>query len=188
MKKIAALIVISGCLITSLSAQVLISNFGANIVSGDLTGSWIGNYNSGTSTISANDGPGSGIQDFTGPAIGNVSGLPLLRLVANVATNPATNFSIRLYDADGDFVVAAYNWTSFVGGATVDSALSVNGLFNPATVSGWELVAGGLGSGLGVTFTNLSAVTAVPEPSAVAMMIVGLAGLWLVAHRRRTVA
>lgn len=162
---------------------VTVSSFGTDIGASDLIGAWAGNYTSGTSTVVSTDAPGAGILDFTGPAIDDVTGLGSLQLAADASVSPDTNFVIKLYDNEGDFVEAGFNWSSFsaVGTQTVSSTLTTNVLFDGSNVFGWELATGGIGNGLTAQFSSLSAV---PEPSTYAALA-GLCALGYVMVRRR---
>ncbi len=147
-------------------AAVTISTFGTNIQPADLQGSWTSSYNSATSVLTDNDGPGNGFSDYTGPVISNITGATLLQLTASLSTNPNSTFQITLEDNSIRFARANFAWASFSNTPTaVSSSLSLDSGFNPASIIGWNLYTGGIGSPISATFLDLSAV-AIPEPSA----------------------
>ena len=159
----------AGILAAPSRAATTISNFGTNIQPADLQGNWTTGYNSSTSTVTSNDGPGNGISDFTGPTIGNVTGDTALSLTAAVSVNPNSSFQLILEDNNGNDATANFNWASFgTSATTVLSPLTTPAGFNGADVIGWELFTGGIGSPLTTTFSSLSAV---PEPSTPGLLI-----------------
>lgn len=174
-KYIITLLVLSS---VSLHAQ-LITNFGTNAGS---SGTWV--YNSGTSTLSGTEGLGDTLAGV--PTVVNYTGASFISLTANVTTAPNNNFTFILLDGEGDSVEAIFDWASFIGGATVQSALSTNGLFNSANVIDWNLVGGGSGTTINATLTSASGV--IPEPSTYALLGLGLGALFFVRRRYSKVA
>lgn len=170
--------------ISEARSQVVISNFGSSIAATDLTGSWFGNYNSGTSTVAGTAvvGAGSGIQDFDSPFL-SILGQTEFSLEASVGgTNPGTSFSITVFDQEGDTAFATFNWASFGASPTVvQSTIVFSPQFDSAPL-GWELATGGTGQSINVQFVELSAV---PEP-ATAVLITGALTTALIFRRRRT--
>lgn len=187
MKKIRKLLLlgvgVASCALATITAHssVLVSGFGTNIAPEDLTGTWINNYNSASSIITATDAPGSGISDYTGPSIGDFGSFNLLQLTASVAVNPNTDFSIILEDVNGFTATAAFNWTSFsTSTSSVLSSLSFDTGFDTGSVIGWTLETGGVGNPLTAQFQTLSVV---PEPQAW-LLIVGALLLMTVFRKR----
>lgn len=162
------------------SGQVVITNFGAN-ASNDGIG-WT--YTSGTSTISGTEVFGSYL--YGTPINSNISGATQLSITANVTTDPLSNFTVTLEDSGGKTALATFDWTSFLGGATVAVAFtSVDPLFN-YNITNWSLDSGSSGNAIGVSFTSLSAVT-IPEPSTYALLALGAGAIGIMVRRRRKV-
>ena len=163
---------------TSLSKAQLVTNFGASADTNATT--WV--YNQGTSSLSGNEASGDLLFN-TNPILLNLTGSIQIRITANVTTAPGAGFSFALQDGQGDEVQAAFSWASFIGGATITSALSTNVLFNYADVQGWNLVGGGSGAGIAATLTSATAV--IPEPSTYALLALRLGGLVLMRMRSK---
>jgi hypothetical protein len=178
MKKSALFIVLVLAFVSVGQAQVLISSFGGSASS---SAGWT--YTPGTSTLSGTEGIGEVL--FGAPANADISGNTFLRLTANAATAPAGSFTITLEDISSNTVGATFTWGSFLGGATNTQAL-VGGAFNYSNIVGWTLDSGGSGQALNVSFSDLSAVTAVPEPSTFAFLIAAGIGSFVAYRRRQT--
>ena len=116
-----------------------------------------------------------------------------ITLTATVSgTNPASNFTLQLWDGGSNFRDYSGNWSAFPTGVPTIVIFTADtpsvGVFNVATVSGVQFLFGGVGSTLNVTFDTLTAnsISAVPEPS-ICTGLAGLAGLGLAFYRRRAV-
>jgi len=162
---------------TSLSKAQLVTNFGASAIAG---GTWV--YTPGTSSLSGTEAGGDLLFNTT-PLVLNLTGSSQIRITANVTTAPGGGFTFVLQDAQNDEVQAAFDWSSFVGGATITSNLSINALFNYGDVVGWNLSGGG--SGLAIAATLTSATAVIPEPSTYALLALGLGGLVLMRMRSK---
>lgn len=112
-----------------------------------------------------------------------------LSLTATVFIAPATGFKIGLVDSDFHYYFYEGVWNDFVTGVEstvfLSAAADQTGPFNFDQVLGLDFVFdSGSGETLDVTFDTLTALAAVPEPSAAAFLA-GLAGLGFVVARRR---
>ncbi len=159
----------------------IITNFGT---SADNGGSWT--YNSGTSTITGTEGGGDllfGLSTNT-----NLTGAQGISLTAtyNTITPPAFGFSFIIQDNLGRSASALFDWSAFIGGATVYSTFaSVDPGFNFAQVTQeWNLLGGGSGSSINVTLA--SAVAAVPEPTTMVLLAGSLTAVMALRRRRNS--
>jgi hypothetical protein len=171
---LAGLVVLAGT--ASLKAQT-ISLFG-NAATGS---GW--SYNPATSTINGLDSAGNVV--FGSPANIDLGSNRYISLTGNATTAPLGTFTITLEDDASHLVSAQFKWADFSGGGTTKiSAINVSGTFNFAHITGWTLDAGGSQQAVTASFSQLSAVAAIPEPSTA---LTGLAGLVVVgfALRRR---
>jgi len=168
-------------------AAITITTFGSSAVADGNT-SWV--YNSDTSTITGNSSLGDLIYNADGTGSWNLTSeaasLSLLQisLTGYVTTNPTGSFAVTLADNTNKEAKFTFAWSSF--GTTSSTANTVtvgvdtfNAGFNLANIVNWNLVSGGSGLSTSATFSQM---TAVPEPSTGALMMIGAAGL--VALRR----
>jgi len=154
----------------------LITDFGLNANDG---GGWT--YSAGTSTLTGTEQAGDLI--FGSTSFLNYSGVTGITLDLNVTMAPNSGLTFILQDSEGDEVSATFDWNDFIGGATANSSLSINPLFDYANVIGWNLVGGGSGSLINATLDSATAV--VPEPTTLALLT-GSLTLGLILRRRRS--
>lgn len=163
-------------------ASTVLTTFGTDAATDD---PWT--YNSGTSTITGTQGAGYLLYNNNSTTwnltsvVANVSLLEM-SLTGFVTTNPTGAFYITLADSAGKEAKWTFGWSDFGTSTptTVVKALdTAQSGFNLASIVNWNLASGGSGTAVNATFTNL---TAVPEPSTGALMMIGAVGL--VALRR----
>lgn len=138
-------------------------------------------------TISVNDQTGAFAGLFSAPV--NISGQSsaLVFTATVTATNPASNFQLQIYDGNSFFSFNG-NWGSFVTGASTSVMLPASSTdpFDFTNVQGFQLLFGGTGSTLNVTFDQLT-TSAIPEPSTYAFLA-GIAAFGVCIARRRFLA
>jgi hypothetical protein len=190
MKKIAAALIAGLVSVHSLLAvaSINISTFGSSM---EAEG-W--NWNPSTSNLTGTDALGAVLYPAEEPGPFNFTTLDnygsnpanlVLNLTGFVTTAPVGAFTISLEDAN--FVVSAtpIAWNLFSG---TSSTVSVSPTLVPGflwnNVVGWTLDAGGTGNVVNATFTDLT-MTAVPEPSTYALLVLGALALGGYTVRRR---
>jgi hypothetical protein len=190
------IVLLAGLLVvpSAMFGQVTLTGFGSGQFTVDngitASGSWTQFATSLSVTVSDLYGTFAGT--FT-PV--NITGITsTLVLTATVTSNPGSAFRVEIYDASlsdrstPKIRTASYsgNWSSFAPSVPSSVALmpySVDSGFDYSTVQGFQLLLGGAGSTLAVSFDTL-ATSAVPEPSAYAG-IFGLCVLGATAWLRR---
>lgn len=187
MKKIilSSILLLSGGLMQA--ASVALTGFGSAEFTDAGSSSFIQ-----TSTTTQYNG-----NDQTGTFLGTFSPVDITEFTASVTltvtlsgTNPASNFVLQLWDGGSEFRDYSGNWGSFSLGVPTTVMLTATtpaiGSFNTSTVQGMQLLLGGSGNPLNVTFDNLTANSsaAVPEVSTYASLA-GTAGLIFAMARRR---
>lgn len=173
--KLTLVLVATLATLASAGAQ-LITTFGNTAENG---GFW--NYNPATSTITGTEGFGDLI--FGAPANASLlTGNTYISLTGSAVTAPAGSFSVVLEDGEGNLAAAGFLWSAFSSGPqTVQAQLSFS-TFDFDNVVGWSLVSGGSLQPVDASFSQMSAVSAVPEPSVVMLAAVGVS---VIALRRR---
>ena len=183
------------------SAQVLISDFssiGTQAFS-PFNASWYNGSNqftqgSGfTSITSVSGGNPQGDGSFDAVIAGstplNLTGFNTLSLTARVDSgNTDISLGINLYDSSftpiGSAIFSTSSFTSSI--STVNASIALTGNITDATY--WTLSGDNIASdNVRMSFDNLS-IGAVPEPSSVALMSVGLAALGFFFYRRSSKA
>jgi hypothetical protein len=111
-----------------------------------------------------------------------------LSLTASYSGPSTARFDVALFDADGDSLNFTGYFSSFTPGVT--STLTLNFGFAEGTFNGpvrtVAIIANGIGganSGVDLTVYNLSAI---PEPSTWALMLLGTTGVLIAIRRRKT--
>jgi hypothetical protein len=166
------------------SAQlVLITNFGN---SADNGGGWT--YTAGTSTLTGVESAGDLIFN---PSTLNIDGTDgfAISITANVTTAPNAGFSFILQDAQGQEATALFAWTSFIGGATIQSLIlpaNIQPNFDFDQIAGWNLVGNGGGT-ISAVLTSAS-LAVIPEPSTYALLLIGGAALVVLRRRQANMA
>lgn len=170
------------------AASVLLTGFGSTEIADGGSSSFI---QTGTTTqFIGSDQTGSFLGTFSPVDItGFTSSITLTATVSG--TNPASNFTLQLWDGGSNFRDYSGNWSAFPVGVPTSVIFTADtppvGVFNVTTVSGVQFLFGGAGGTLNVTFDSLTAnsINAIPEPSTCAVLA-GLAGLgWTLCRRRR---
>jgi hypothetical protein len=192
MNKIATLFLVSMLSAHSVFAvaSINISTFGSTV---DVDG-W--SWNPSSSNLTGTDALGAVLFPSPEPSsafnftlLDNYGGSPsnlLLNLTGFVTTAPVGAFTISLEDNLGRVSATPFAWNAF-GATTSTVTLSPNvpAAFSWNNVVGWTLDAGGTGGVVNATFTEMT-MTAVPEPSTYALVLLGGAALLShVVHRRR---
>jgi hypothetical protein len=179
--KLATLAALSSLASVASAALVPISTFGSSAFVDE---GWV--YNSATSSLSGQEGLGNLI--YGSPLQIDYTGITAISLTANVTAGsaPANGFTFLLLDAQDDSVTAVFDWSQFVGGATIEASLSANPAFNFDNVVGWNLVGGSSNSNIAVSLVNVSGV-AIPEPSSYsAVAALGAIGFAMLRRRARS--
>jgi len=169
-------------------AAVLLTDFSTGVLADGIT------WNSGTRTWSGtqvvgnlyNEGGSFNLTSVLGTSAIN-SSLLQAQVTANlIGATPAGSFAITLENSSGQLVIASFVWSDFsIGTSTTvtKSFIGASGVdianWDRSAVGNWNLVSSGNLAPVNATFTGLSAV---PEPSTGALMMIGAAGL--VALRR----
>jgi len=156
----------------------LITTFGLSAENG---GSW--SYDPNTSTISGTEGFGDLL--YGSPENASLlTGNTYISLTGIATTIPAGVFYVTLEDSSGNIATATFLWSSFAAGPqTVQAELNYT-TFDFSEVTIWNLVSGSSLQSVNASFSQMSAVAAVPEPSA--LLLVGGAAFCFVARRRRS--
>jgi hypothetical protein len=158
-----------------------ITNFGSSALTDD-GWSYVGSTLSGTE--------GLGFLLYGEPISNDFTGATQITITANVAgaaNAPANGFTFLLLDGQDDSATAIFNWSDFIGGATVSADLvNISSGFDFGAVIGWNLVGGSSNAAINVVLSTAlaTAPSVIPEPSSYAALA-GLAALGLVAARRR---
>ena len=163
------------------AALIPISNFGSTAFVDE---GWV--YNSVSSSLSGQEGLGNLI--YGEPLSSDYTGITAISLTANVTAGsaPANGFTFLLLDGQDDSITAVFDWSQFIGGATVEASFTANPAFDFNNVIGWNLVGGSSNSNIAVTLTNVSAV-AIPEPSSYsAVVALGAIGYAMLRRRARS--
>jgi hypothetical protein len=182
--KILHLFTLIVALAPALAGQTILTGFGTGQFTLDTDNSiLLSSSQSATAlTISVNDQSGAFAGLFPAPV--NISGQSnsLVFTATVTGTNPASNFQLQLYDGNGFFSFNG-NWSSFVTGASTSVTLpaSDSSSFDFANVQGFQLLFGGTGNVLNVTFDQLASI---PEPTTFAL-VAGMSALGLCVARRR---
>lgn len=167
------------------TAQVSLDDFSA--ANPTYLGDWTGQQGVGVYNFIGSTDESAGAE-FAGTW--NLSGYNALAFTAQIdgASNSATSFVVTLLNDNGENATGTFLVSSFdtVGLSTVQTALTVSGGFDFANVTSWRLGGGELfgTATLALTAGQLSAVSAVPEPSAVAALA-GITVLGFAAWYRR---
>lgn len=192
-------------------AQVILQGF-SNVADGSSNffyGTWEATGNTGgTVSPNANFSQGAGVYNFTGSSgiiptnsatsfveFFNASPVSIgtntsLSVTAHTLPgNASSSFTVFLLDTSGNSAYAAYDASFFITGSysTATVQLTTVGAFNPASIDSLRISGNqpGGSSAFGFSFDNISAVSAVPEPSTYALFF-GLSGLLVAAWHRRT--
>lgn len=208
MKKFTILLLLAATLmLSSARAQVVLQDFSA--VVGPNTffhGTWEASGDTGGSTSpAASFVQGAGVYDITGtaPTNGSTSKIEffagatpfnigthtLLSISAQaLAGNVATSFAVTLVDTTGKTAFATFTTAGFLTGSysTVTGQLTFGSGFNVASIDSM-IISGGQPGGtdrFNVSFNNIAAVTAVPEP-ATGAALAGAGALGFALWRRR---
>lgn len=179
------------CFLPLAQASVIISTFGngADSIGGaTFNDTWIGalTENATASTI------GSPATDFGGFVLiksFNLTGNTGFTISAKLdSLNSAAGFTVTAYNsvsnyAAADFAASSFNSLSFT---SVTSDWITSGSFNPASVVRWGISGGSPSSttNFRITFDNLQATSAVPEPGTLVLLTIA-AGGGIISVRRR---
>jgi hypothetical protein len=190
-------------------AQVILQNFSTTVGPNSFFyGTWeASGDNGGSNNPNANFVQGSGVYDITGttgliPTNGAASKLELFNaspvsIATNtslavsaqmLATNVASSFTVTLVDTSAKTAFATFDTADFVTGSytTITKPLSFQLGFDAGSIDSM-IISGGQPGGtdrFNVSFDNVSAVSAVPEPSEWAAFA-GAATLGLAVWQRR---
>jgi len=180
---------------TALQAQIVLADFSAAPDSGSATGSWSTatvSTSGGVFTIgSGADNSGAQFIDVSSLNLGSASNYLSLAVTARIDSgNAATQFTVNLFDDQGNGIVSAvFNSSSFnTSGFTTATALL--GLYDGATTANVnvalvQIAGGGNTSAFRFSFDQIAAnANVIPEPGTYAA-IIGALALGLVAYRRR---
>lgn len=179
----SGLFVLTALFAFSSHSAIVLTNFGTDAITDDTT--WT--YNSATSNISGTQSIGNllynnnnTVWDLSGVAA-DVS-LLQISLTGFVTTNPTGQFYITLIDSGSREANWAFGWGDFGSTPTTvvkNLTTSNNPSFDLSDIVNWNLSSGGSNLSVNATFSSMSAV---PEPSTGALMVIGAVGL--VALRR----
>jgi hypothetical protein len=164
MKSIFSLFAAFALLAAGLQAQTL-TLFGNTATK---SGTWT--YTPATSTISGFEDPGNLI--FGSPQTIDIGSNRYLQLTGNATTAPAGSFTITLEDNADHLATALFSWSEFTGDATLTMPIEFT-TFNFSNITGWSLDSGGTGQPVNASFSQLSAVSAVPEPATWLLAAIG---------------
>ena len=169
------------------AASVSLTGFGSSEFTDGGSSSFI--QTSTTTQYNGNDQTGSFLGTFSPVDItGFTSSITLTATLSGA--NPSSGFILELWDGGSEFRDYSGNWSSFSSGAPATVVFTATtptiGSFNVTTVQGMQLLFGGTGSTLNITFDTLTANSAavVPEPATYAGLA-GAAGLIMAVWRRR---
>lgn len=178
-----------------LQAQIVLADFSTAPDVGQATGSWSSatvSTTGGVFTIGAGaDNSGAQFIDVSTLNVGPASNYLSLAVTARIdAGNAATQFTVNLFDDQGNGIVSAvFNSSSFnTSGFT--TATAVLGLYDGATTANVnvalvQIAGGGNTSAFRFSFDQIAATAnVIPEPSTYAA-IIGALALGLAAYRRR---
>ena len=123
----------------------------------------------GTTTTIPTDDSASKVEFFNSTAV-SISGYSYLSISAQaLATNAATSFRVFLVDTSGKTASASFATSSFVTGTytTAYGSLTFASGFNSASVDSLIISGDQVGgtAQFNIAFDNISAVSAIPEPS-----------------------
>jgi hypothetical protein len=151
-----------------------------SLISGDFVSPWAGTISPTSVSVSSVSNESGGLNidlSLGGRSSVNIGSNSILSLTGNLsALTPSAvdSFQIELFDAEFDSVFSNFAWSSFSGGSSVFSALSSNAAFSGNVVS-INLNLGGLtGETVSFTFSDLTALAAIPEPNTIALLSLGV--------------
>ncbi|PAW77214.1 MAG: hypothetical protein B9S32_11970 [Verrucomicrobia bacterium Tous-C9LFEB] len=183
-------LILSFILSTAFANAVTITGFGTGDTRPFTNDLGVWSYTStltNVSVINASDNAAPAIFS-TLPSEANILGQSLLTLTGSLdsVTPSVDHFRIYLYDTSTYAAYADFTWSSFIGGATIGQSLSNDlssgGTFNALHLQSWKLTVYGSGQTVSFTFNDLSAV---PEPTSLLLLGMGLAGIAMRRSLRR---
>lgn len=152
----------------------IITTFGEDAES---YGTWT--YHPATSVLEGSASSGDLL--FGSSASIDLAGSTGLALHAEAEAGLSGSFQILLEDGGGNSAWTDFYWEDFAGGASVAADFSlIDDGFDFSGVTGWSLINGAMGNDIHLVMGSLSAV---PEPSILALAAVGL-GFLLLKRRR----
>ena len=176
------------------AASVLLTDFASNVGVDALT------WNAGTKTwtgtqiVGALYNDGTGPFDLTSVLSTSAADSSLLKAQVTATVNSSTpgSFAITLENGSAQLIIASFAWSDFVVGTATTVTkdfVGASGIdlatWDRSAVANWNLVSSGNGASVNATFSGLSAV---PEPSTGALMMIGAAGLVALRIRSKTTA
>jgi len=213
MKPASALLVMAAVFAAgSAQAQIVLQNFSSTVDPNTFFyGTWEANGDAvfGSTNPNIQFVQGAGVFDFNGtmPLVptnaasskveffnatpGSIGSNTLLAVSAQtLGSNTASSFAVTLIDTNGVTAFSTFATSAFATGSysMVTGALTILPGFNPGSIDSIRISGNQPGgtAQFNVSFDNISAVTAVPEPGTSAVLT-GLVALLFIAWRRRAV-